>query len=522
MKFKKLLGACAIAGLAISGQAFGQAAFDAPDVKVYLAGASAPDTFLAGIATDLYVAGFHTYQDNNGTPANFADDGANWRAYFGTLKSTPDVPASLQGKKVLFVKRSAGGSVFGVDPVARAGRQRTISIASSDCVLNASIYRCAIIGTDPGQANYALPSNAGEVADFGVSDVEPAMFKAPYNVEFGQGQLSPTETGRLTVKPVNVLMMGFVATNSVPATTYLSRADYGAMLSGLIQDWNQVDPTITSGNTQVVVCRRTNGSGTQASYNWFFNNFPCQSAFSGVVAPANMLDNSFSGIVGGAGTQASPFEIDPTQGYTVVDNPSSGNVRSCLTNAQSNTDWSFLGADGNWYKILFSASTTPFRAIGVLSVDSFGNATTDGSVDGQGDPVGFSFRPIDGAGIFDARATGATAQTFTAGPGTGIAPSKTNLLTGKYDFAVELAMQYRTVAVTNVHGTNVPALSGLKKDFADEFIKRAGDPTRNTGPVTAALPPTFLPVLNAAGVPTNNVAKGTRGANTCKPLQKLL
>ena len=523
MKLKKLLATCALAGLAVSGQAFGQAAFDTPDLTVNLTGASAPDNFLQGIATAIYLPGFHTYQDDGGTPGVFTDDGLGWRAFFGTLASTADIPVALRGQRVLFIKRSAGGSVWGVDPVARAGRHRTINITDPTCELNASIQRCTIIGIDPGLPNHADPVlNNGRVSDFGVSDVEPNLFKAPYNVEFGQGQLTPAEAARLLVKPVNVLMMGFSATNAVPATTYLSRADYAAMLSNRIQDWSQVDPTITTGNTQVVVCRRVNGSGTQSSYNWFFNNFPCQSAFGGLVAPATMLDDSFSGIVAGDGlSSATAFEIDPSQGYTVVDNSSSGNVRTCLTNAQSNTDLTFLGANGSWYKILFSAGGpgNPYRAIGVLSVDSFASATV-GTV-GVPPTTGWSFRSMDGAGIFDARSTGATAQLFTNGPGTGIAPSKVNLLTGKYDFAVELAMQYRTVPVTNLQGDVVPALSGLRLAFADEFIRRAGDPSRNTGPVTAALPPTFTPTLDVNGVPTNNVAKGTRGGNTCKPLGRL-
>lgn len=503
-------GLVALAGVSqqAAAQTFGQP-FDTPNLKVFLSGATAPDNFLEQIATQFFDGAFYRYQDDGGTPTNFGDDGRGFRAFFGRVKSTADIPAAIRGQTVLFIKRSRGGSVWGVNPVARAERVATLDIRSAACVLDSGIYRCAVKGIDPGLPGYETASNPAEVPDFGVSDVEPALFKGPYNVEFGASQLLSAEVARLDVKPVNVLAMGISATNAVPATTYISRADYAGMLSGNVRDWSQVDPSITTGNTQVVVCRRVQGSGTQTSYNWFFNNFPCQNQFGGVVAPARMRSDSDSGVVGGTGTQADPFLIDPTVGYTVVENSTSANVRDCLTRAGGGSvagsrDHTFLGDDGNWYRILFSASPNPFRAIGVLSLDSSNSAFPASS------SATWSFRNIDGAGIFNT-----ATQTNHSGPGTGVAPSKANLIEGRWDFAVELTMQYRKVAVTNVFGDNVPALSGAKKTFVDEFIKRAGQPAFNTSTWVAALPPTYDPTTTA------NVAKGTRFGNTCSPLQKL-
>jgi len=216
-----------------------------------------------------------------------------------------------------------------------------------------------------------------------------------------------------------------------------------------------------------------------------------------------MVADSASGVVSGAGTQADPFVIDPTQGYTVVENSTSSNVRDCLSRAQNRQPHTFVGDDGKWYRIAFNLGADPFRAIGVLSVDSFGQANPDGN--------GWSFRSIDGAGIYNANT-----QAFKAGsPGTGVPPSKANLIAGRYDFAVELTLQYRKVGVTNEHGDNVAALAGLKKTFIDYFITRAGAPEFNTGPATAALPIDFDPTSTA------NVARATRFGNTCSPLQKL-
>jgi hypothetical protein len=505
MQRKIIALACAAIGAGFSINAVAQTpgAFDTPEVKVILSGATAPDNFLVTIATGLFEAGFHRYQDNAGTPTTYTDDGRGHNAFFGRVKNDATIPASLRGRTVLFVKRSRGGSVWGVNPVARGQRIETLDITSTSCVLDSGIYRCNVKGIDPGLPGYTASTNAGEPSDFGVSDVEPAMFKGPYNVEFGQAQLSNVEVARMDVKPVNVLTMGIVATNGVPATTMLSRAAYGAMLSGNYTDWSQVDPSLSSGNTNVVVCRRVQGSGTQTSYNWYFNNFPCQAAAAGTVAPTRMSDSA-GYRTSGTGTQADPFIIDPTQGYTVVENPGSGNVRDCLKAANGNTAHNFRGDDGFYYRVKFDNTPgTPFRAIGVLSADSASSANPDGN--------GWSFRYLDGAGVFNIN----TQANAGGSADKGIAPSKANLISGAYDFAVELTMQYRKVAVTNDHGDSIAALSGLKRDFANEFIKRAGDPAFNTNNWVAALPPTFDPSSSP------NVAKGSRFGNTCSPLQLL-
>jgi spermidine/putrescine-binding protein len=97
----------------------------------------------------------------------------------------------------------------------------------------------------------------------------------------------------------------------------------------------------------------------------------------------------------------------------------------------------------------------------------------------------------------------------------GIAPTKANQREAAYDFSAELSFQYRNAAVGAV-----PALAGLKKDAANQFIKFVGDPdVLNTlgaaaKEATIALPINFDPTANS------NVAKATRFGNSCAPLQK--
>jgi hypothetical protein len=567
LKSRILSTACALACAAIAGQA--QAALPggfAPEVTVYLGGATAPDNFLNSVFDAMFDAGYAKFRETGGIVTNY-------RAFYGTVKSSITT-GGLGGKKVLFIKRSRGGSVWGVNPVARAQRMEVLDVSDASCASAGTdgtgnpLFNCGLKGTDPGLLNYSDPGNQGIPPDFGVSDVEANMFKGPYNVEFGQTQLTDAEASHLAASPVNTVMMGMVTTRAVPNTTYLSRAAYGAMLLGLIKDWSKVDPTLTTGNTQVVVCRRVQGSGTQASYNWFFANFPCQNQFSGAAAPTRMTADSAGwqtdDPVGngfpnpGDGSSGNPFVIDPTLGYTVVENPGSGDVRNCLDAAYKNTKYTFKGDDGMWYTVRFdygaNNTTTPgnpptyvptaeqlsyatdvlgitanygagpFRAIGVLSVDSAPNVfpvvSTHGAV----------FHPLDGVGYFNNKpATNVNEGQCVDGSGaaatncTGIVPSKNNLLTARYDFAVELAMQKRNTSVTNDHGDVVPAPTGLLDAFVTEFIKQAGAPANNANPWVAAVPSSSnVPTVDSGtGIPTGNIAVAKHGGNTCKPLQKL-
>jgi hypothetical protein len=421
-----------------------------------------------------------------------------------------------ENTQIVIVKRSKGGSVWGVDPIARASRIESLDFTA--CAAGGAAdgttydYFCGVKGKDPDSVDFTNPAvNNGDVSDFGVSDVSPTLFKGPYNVEFGQGQLADNEVAVLSIKPVNTVMMGIVATNDVAATTRITRTDYANMLAGNVYDWTQLDAA-AAGNTQVVVCRRVNGSGTQASYNWYFNNFPCQNSFNGTMAPTTMTADSASGIVGGNGTVATPYLIDPTQGYTVVNNSTSGDVRNCLIKAQTHADHTIKGDDGNYYTIQFGNSVDPFKAIGVLSLDSYNAAGT-----GSGEGTEWRFRMIDGAGTY-------VPGTDTASVGaTGFAPSKANLLSGAYDFAVELTMQYRNATVVNPQGDSVAALTGTKQAFADELIKRSGDPAKialnSKVKAYAALPDFYNPTANATN--TAHVALASHGGNMCAPLKRL-
>src|SRR5262245_59596561 len=132
-KVKQLAAACALAFAGTSAHAL--TPFEAPDITVFLAGASAPQNFLGFMATQLFQGtqntDWYAYWSNDGTI------GANYRAYFGTLKTTlqdPNMPAAIAGKKVLVINRAKGGSVWGVNPVARSQQIQWMTITSGNCV----------------------------------------------------------------------------------------------------------------------------------------------------------------------------------------------------------------------------------------------------------------------------------------------------------------------------------------------------------------------------------------------------
>lgn len=476
--------------------------------QFFITGATAPNNFIETTLTNWFEAGFTKIIDSV--------DGAQQYALVGKLKSVAPVPPAHFGKSVRLIKRSTGGSVFGVNPVARDEFLAVLDTKNTlgTCTGTGTARVCPILGTDGA---------SGLKPTVGVSDVNPELFKAPFNVEFDLQtqqpvqQLSSSETASLTIKSANVLSMGIVATNSIPATTAFTRATYGDLLrKDGYADWSQVDAALAPlAGTQLVVCRRVPGSGTQTSYNWFFHGFPC--SLGSVVGndfnqPKRMSDSfgfdpdgdGLRGLPGETGASAATaFTLDPTAGLTVVENSTSGNVRDCLEKAQNGGVHTFRDEEGKFVKVDFG--TGGYGAIGVLSLDSLNNRNKSPAAPNVCDAVngktvcGWSFRTLDGAGTYTDSDSGNGVVPVLSGGATGIAPSKANLNSGAYQFAVELTFQYRTSKLT-----------GLTKTFADDIIASVSSPTFNTSDWVSALPPQ---VLGA------NTTKGTRGGNMCKPLE---
>lgn len=541
MHMKKLAVACALAcgTLAAAGA-------QAYDVDLYLSGASAVQSNFVAQLPNLMVAGYTTACDNTTTNC------AGFFAVKGTFKSAAPVPAGLQGKTVRITYRTRGGSVWGVDPVAKAAAIQWMDMDSATagaCAAAPVGYTfgvnqlCSPTGNDDGTANSFGPAR---IPDLGVSDVEPKMFTG-INLEYDTGAhayrtaLSSTDLGGLTNFPAFQNAFSMPMTNVIPASMFVDKGTLLGLLSSTtlkMHDWSGVagaplaalNPLNASNGTNkpVVVCRRVQGSGTQATTNYFVNNFGCSGA--AYSTPSRMATDSAGFDATGiyiantvTSTAANPIIIDPSVGYTVVENPGSGDVRSCLAAAQAGTNWAFKGDDNNYYQVTFSGAATgttvpytnfapsvgaPFGAVGVLSYDSAGKEN------------GWHFHDLDGLLTQNVAAIDASLR-----PATSTAKYATAaMIEGVWDFFSEESMQYRNgsngkpalVDVAAGAPTYAGSLStGPVKTLSDTIIKVVGDPAYiNANLGIAALPTNYTP---DASVTTNKVAKGTKFGDTCKP-----
>lgn len=349
---KKLFAA--VAGIALSAQAFALAPTETPDLELFISGASAQDKALAALVTTLCTSGdLDRYRDN----ANPSSLGKAHTSYFCTMGATAGLPA---GTKVLLHKRSAGGSGQGVQPVADAIAIDSMSITNGNCT-----ETTASTGNNDGEYECTV-SAAGDlvqrVPDGGISDVEPAMFVG-LNVPAGSVPVTGTQLAAIDVQSMNAVIFGIPVTNALYAALQeaqgltpgatdeanmpsLSKSQVATIFSGRMGRWsefkvNGVDLTaaVTTApvDTKVQICRRVPGSGTQAQFNAKFFNAPCA---AGAVEPA---------AVG-----------NPFAGPTVTLNSGSGDVTACLDTAQTagnwavgiqsleknSSDWSFIKIDG--------------------------------------------------------------------------------------------------------------------------------------------------------------------------------
>lgn len=326
---RKLLSAAVLLSLGA-----GQAAalplsdYDATTLDVYISGASAQDQGLESMMRRLCEA--NTLDIYRGT------SGSNQRMMFCRITSTnvPGFPAA-PGRKVLLHKSSVGGSGNGVQPVADASQLAFMTQAST---CPAPVGQPA----QPGLPAYGLSTctanvTANAVPHAGLSDVEPALLGA-----------TPTQNARLEVASANALIFGVPVSRNLrdelqraqglPAGSdleadmpTLTKGQLTSMFAGGITDWNQLsdqsgisltDPAGLTLNppadTRVFIARRVGTSGTQATFNANFLNFPCATGVLPMV-PGN--DG------GSCGTN------------TVNEGSGTSNVLNCLTTHNTANRW---------------------------------------------------------------------------------------------------------------------------------------------------------------------------------------
>ena len=476
MKYSKIALATSMAFAAMSAHAVDTGIPASPANIIYISGASGVDTYVSNIAK--------TFLDVNEASYRHVYNAASTdNAWYG--KTTQAFSGVASGQQLLIIKRSAGGSAYGVIPVALGSKVDTINWSDANATLTSTASAVDFsVGLKTG--------TAGLVPDMGLSDVEPKMFTG-INNENGFTPLTVSQQSSLTSAAWGQLAEGIVVTRAVPETAKLTdNWIRGALTnSSGYTDWSKADGSAVYDGTNgypVVICRRIEGSGTQAAYNSYFSGFPNTSTYNGYAKVTPAVTSASVGKSFGthAGTSADPLPIDPSAGYTVFEGDGSGDVRKCLQAAQMGIDVTLKGRAGLYYKLTFSTWGGPMKAIGILSMDSYTKATKSSahvttSADGNGyaksvsDTNGeWTFRNLHGAGVYDVAgqtptcSSSASTWTNTAcSTDSGIAPSRVNILNSSYDFTVEPTMQYRST----------PTPSAFVADFFTKFITKLGNPT---------------------------------------------
>jgi hypothetical protein len=337
MKLNRITAALTVSTIFFIGKdALAHAPSVTPDIEIFVSGASAQDSNVEKLFTELCAAGsLDTYFDN----ANPDKKGANHRAFFCTLDTSKVTGLSVASPKVLFHKRSAGGSAQGVNPLVDKQAIDAMSINNNNNCTKAageSFYRCSI-------------SNTGDlikqVSDVGVSDVNPGLFRG-LNVPSGSKDVVLKDVNeKLVVRSGGALVFGVPVTKALrdalqraqidqnrlaadcegqetePCMPSLSRYQIASLFAGNIGKWSNIKVIDSAGNSKsltdyanvgdvtdskVYLCRRVRGSGTQTQFNAKFLNYPC-------------------------GSNVAATEVNnPLQGPVAILNSGSGDVNLCL------------------------------------------------------------------------------------------------------------------------------------------------------------------------------------------------
>lgn len=486
----------------------------ADDKVLFISGASAVQGGLGQIATTLFAGTSYLFHPNSASGRTASDH----RAYAGRLAvAAGGWPA---GTAVIVVNRARGGSVWGVNGLLPAFYETAQGIEA----LDVSVAGCAA-----GAGTSGSPFLCGltqRMPDAGISDVAPNLFDSRFNTEGepASRKLNATELGGLAAQPIYGLAFGVPVSDNLPLF-FLNKPLLSSIMTGNMGTWDQVNASLPTDD--VLICRRVNGSGSQAVANLYYGNYPCGAGN----APADRDSvPTFDGV-------SRTFVVEGgTGGLNVIENSTSGDVRACLNNAFDASGRAFV-ADGVATPGTFTISTNPttgvktgawtgtngyttyvtadragepagvalrngrqHKAIGVLSMDSLPNSTSSSK---------WTFRSINGAGETTYTAAVGATPAFTTNTGTGVFPDKASYMDGTWEQQGWISFNIPTARTT-----------GNKLALANRFVAAAKLPTVLAGQVNLAFAAGALPGTDD---PTNtgNVLKaGYPGNNQCAPLTR--
>jgi ABC-type phosphate transport system substrate-binding protein len=520
MQFKKSVALCALAFAGLAGQAQAAALTPAQIAVIddantnnrilFISGASAVQKGFTSVIGTLIPGAKTFYTDKNGKDTAGKANTHSYEAVAGKLTNDSSY-GPWANQNVIVIYRVAGGSVWGVNPVARNEAIESLNVTSTTC---SDAGYAAADGSAANDKAFSCAKNTRK-PDAGVSDVAPALFKQPLNTEgeIPASQLNATELAEFNDtaynKPIYALAFGVPVTNNV--STSLNKSAVSAIMAGNVGTWNQVDSALPADD--IVVCRRVPGSGTQAVENMYFGNFPCgalntpadRTASEGTVFDASATW-SWTDANGKAHSGTGKYTIDPaapTGGLVVIENSSSGNVAECMDAAVTGGKYVTKTRDGTSAEYLVEFVNPGSKAIGVLSMDSLAKSRLTVDVP-NGKTNNWQFRSLDGNGTYTWDNT-AAAPVAT---GTGKFPTLANLIDGTWDMQgwISFNTPNRTIADVN------------KAPVIAKFLEKAQDPA-----VLAAI----SDLKNVAGAIPGGVYSGAQvlrveysQGNQCSPLNR--
>lgn len=390
MKLHTIAVACALAA-AGSAQALTPAQIDAARTagtlkEIFISGASALRTSFGAYVQEICnTADFDVMYDDGGAGANLGDgvyrpteDGVNHRAYSCTLRGPANVGNYVAGTPVLVYKRDQGGSGQGVTPILVPTAITRMTVAAANCVANTTQPSPAV---DVQIPSFMCTGTANAYPDGGISDVEPVLLQANVNLQTGQvaATIPPTVNAGSLVQAIFGVVVnkktyralqqaqGIIAPGAalldVPADQnswtaadiatipslpleFVRAAHAGAVIGAAAANrgWESVIPVSVDANVlgkTMNICRRVEGSGTQATSNVHLMLNPCQSGYGAALTPSGYAQPAatpaIAGVNGTIGVKVS------SAAYS--ENTSAGNVETCIGTTVENA----ADADGIAY-----------------------------------------------------------------------------------------------------------------------------------------------------------------------------
>lgn len=386
----------------------------------------------------------------------FTADGKNIYAYGCTIKAGKGYPAAWVGQPAVLFHTVSGGSLQSILGMSTDAAQQ-VDFVKTD------FAGCTASGTD----NFVGCATEKRRSNGGFSDVEKALFidvlgaTPPVGVNLNQIVVTQALAGQTFGVAASLPL--FYALQSVqgiscpagdfsPACTpSISRTEYATLVArgnagsiGSFYGWDVLDlgsaGNGTSGpgaNESVIICRRPVTSGTQASSNAFFLKKNCA---VGGLEPAAPGDSNGS--------------------YTVIENSSTGNAKTCLGDGAT------------------AAAGSQFR-IGIISAENAPKASDN-----------WQWLKLDGAALH------------------GDAGQRANTIEMDYQFAMEMVLH--TSSDTSITpAAQAVAMQALTTELGNTANPKTGIYVVPHGSVYYTAP---------GGV----IGRATNGGDSCSPMREFL